>query len=66
MTKQQSNKIKHRLRQEGFTLKAWAEAHNFTYRAVSDVLRGQRRGNYGEGRDIYIALGLDPDEQLAA
>lgn len=66
MTRQQSNQIKHRLRHEGMTIKAWAEAHNFKYRDVSDVLRGVRRGNYGVGRDIYFALGLDPDEQLAA
>lgn len=67
MTRQQSNQIKHRLRQQGMTLKSWAEAHNFKYRDVSDVLRGVRRGYYGVGRDIYFALGLDPDqEQLAA
>lgn len=67
MTRQQSNQIKHRLRQQGMTLKSWAETHNFKYRDVSDVLRGVRRGNYGVGRDIYFALGLDPDlDQLAA
>jgi gp16 family phage-associated protein len=66
MTKQQANQIKHRLRQQGMTLKAWAEAHNFKYRDVSDVLRGFRRGNYGAGRDIYIALGFDPDAELLA
>ena len=66
MSKAQSNQIKHRLRQQGHTLKSWAEAHQFKYRDVSDVLRGVRRGNYGVGRDIYFALGLNPDEQLAA
>lgn len=67
MTRTQSNNIKHRLRQQGQTLKSWAEAHNFKYRDVSDVLRGVRRGNYGVGRDIYFALGLNPDaDQLAA
>ena len=35
--------------------------------AVFGLLRGVRRGHYGVGRDIYFALGLDPDqEQLAA
>lgn len=67
MTRQQSNQIKHRLRQQGLTVKSWAEAHNFKYRDVSDVLRGVRRGQYGAGRDIYIALGIDPDaEPIAA
>lgn len=67
MTKQQSNQIKHRLRQQGMTLKSWAAANNFKYRDVSDVVRGVRLGNYGTGRDIYFALGLNPDvEQRAA
>lgn len=66
MTRQQSNQIKHHLRQQGLTVKSWAEAHNFKYRDVSDVLRGVRRGQYGAGRDIYIALGLNPDAELLA
>jgi gp16 family phage-associated protein len=67
MSKAQSNQIKHRLRQQGYTLKAWAEANGFKYRDVSDVVRGVRRGNYGVGRDICLKLGLNPDnEQLAA
>lgn len=61
MTKQQSNQIKHRLRQQGMTMKSWAEAHGYKYRDVSDVVRGVRLGNYGVGRDICIALGLNPD-----
>ena len=39
MSKAQSNQIKHRLRQQGHTLKSWAEAHQFKYRDVSDVVR---------------------------
>lgn len=60
------NHIKHSLRQQGFTLKSWALAHGYKYRDVSDVVRGVRRGNYGVGRDICLALGIDPDERLAA
>ncbi|WP_293222271.1 DNA-binding protein [Ottowia sp.] len=52
------NQIKHRMRQQGTTLKEWAAAHGFRYRTVSDVVRGVRQGNYGEGRDVCIALGL--------
>jgi gp16 family phage-associated protein len=66
MTRSQSNQIKHRLRQQGQTVKSWAETHHFKYRDVSDVLRGVRRGQYGAGRDIYLALGLDPDAELLA
>jgi gp16 family phage-associated protein len=60
------NEIKHRLRQQGHTLKSWSEAHGFKYRDVSEVVRGIRRGNYGAGRDIRIALGLPVDDQQAA
>lgn len=66
MTKSQSNQIKHQLRQQGHTLKSWAEAQGFKYRTVSEVLRGFNRGNYGEGRNIMFALGINPDEQSAA
>lgn len=58
MSTPQSNQIKHDLRKQGYTLKSWAEANGFKYRDVSDVVRGQRRGHYGIGREIYQALGL--------
>jgi len=62
-----SNDLKQTLRKQNITLKAFAEANQFSYRAVSDVFRGVRRGHYGEGRDIYLKLGLDPEaEQIAA
>lgn len=59
--KARANKIKHRLRSEGYTVRAWADAHGYKYRDVSDVIRGIRRGYFGVGRDIARALGLDPD-----
>jgi gp16 family phage-associated protein len=59
MTKSQTpNEIKHRLRRQGKTLKSWAAENGFRYRTVSDVVRGLRLGNYGEGRDVRTALGL--------
>lgn len=61
-----ADQIKHRLRMQGHTLKSWAALHGFNYRDVSDVVRGQRRGKYGAGREIRIKLGLPVDEQLAA
>jgi gp16 family phage-associated protein len=68
MTKAQANQIKHRLREQNQTLRSWAEANGFKYRDVSDVVRGVRRGYYGEGRKICLALGIDPDaeDRLAA
>ena len=55
---QTPNQIKHRLRQQGVTLKDFAIAHGFKYRTVSDVVRGIRQGNFGEGREVRIKLGL--------
>lgn len=52
------NQIKHRLRLQGQTLKSFAAAHGFNYTTVSHVVRGLRKGNYGEGREVRIALGL--------
>ena len=52
------NQIKHRLRRQGLTLKSWAQMHGFKYRTVSDVVRGLRHGNYGEGREVRLKLGL--------
>ncbi len=53
-----ANQIKHRLRSEqGITLKQWAAIHGFKYRTVSDVVRGLRLGNYGEGREVRAKLG---------
>ena len=52
------NQIKHNLRRQGVTLKQWAAIHGFAYRTVSDVVRGIRQGNFGEGREVRIKLGL--------
>ena len=56
------NEIKHRLRMQGKTLKSWAEENGFSYRTVTDTLRGLRKGNFGEGREVRIALGLPIEE----
>lgn len=57
-----ANEIKQRLRREhGMTLRDFAEKHGFSYRSVSDVVRGIRRGNFGMGREIRLKLGLPVD-----
>ncbi|MBB1601562.1 hypothetical protein A9977_16090 [Variovorax sp. UMC13] len=58
MTQPTPNQIKHNLRKQGQTLKQFAAAHGFAYRTVSDVIRGVRVGNFGEGRDVRLKLGL--------
>lgn len=55
---QNGNQIKHELRKRGQTLKQFAKENGFSYRTVSEVVRGVRRGLYGEGRSVREALGL--------
>lgn len=50
--------IKHKLRKQGLTLKAFAAVNGFKLRSVSDVVRGVRKCNFGEGRDVAEKLGL--------
>ena len=62
MTKTESNNIKQRLRKEqGHTLKSFADANGFKYRDVSDIVRGVRRGYWGVGREIAQKLGINPE-----
>lgn len=63
MNQPNANQIKHELRQQGETLKSWAEKNGFPYRAVSDVVRGVRKGDFGVGREIRIKLGLPLDDE---
>ena len=58
MSQQTPNQIKHRLRKQGLTLKSFAETNGFKYRTVSDVVRGLRKGSFGEGREVRLKLGL--------
>jgi len=50
------NTVKHTLRQRGYTLTSWAAENGFRFRDVSDVVRGQRLGHYGKGREIAEKL----------
>ena len=49
---------KRKLYQQGITLRQWAKEHNFDYVAVSRVIRGVQKGNYGKGHAIAVALGM--------
>lgn len=61
ITKEHSNEIKHRLHQQGMTLKSWCVANGFKYYTASNVLRGINKATYGEGREVAEKLGLKPD-----
>lgn len=53
-----ASEVKTRLREQGYTLKSWAESHRFPYDTVSCVVRGINRGTYGMGHRIAVALGM--------
>lgn len=56
LSNERGNLIKHQLRQQGLTLKSFAERNALSYRDVSDVVRGVRKGNFGKGREIVDLL----------
>lgn len=63
--KAHSNNIKHALRtQYGLTLTDLASQNNWSFRDVSDTVRGIRAGHFGKGREIADKIkeltGLDP------
>lgn len=53
-----SSQVKTKLRDQGVTLKEWAEANGFAYDTVSCVVRGVHRATYGEGHRIAVQLGM--------
>lgn len=46
------------LQNQGVTLRQFAESHKFSYRTVSEVVRGVNKGLYGEGHKVAVAFGL--------
>jgi len=56
--------VKQRLRMQGVTITAWANARGYTRDEVYRVLNGQHKGHFGKAHDIAVALGMkSPDAQ---
>lgn len=55
LTKEQ---VKKNLNSQGKTLKQFAIDHNFDPSDVYRVMNGARKGLYGKGHEIAVALGL--------
>ncbi|PZR76207.1 MAG: DNA-binding protein [Stutzerimonas stutzeri] len=51
-------KAKEALQAKGITLREFAQRGGYTYRTVSEVVRGVNKGLYGEGHRVAVALGL--------
>lgn len=51
-------KAKAKLQKKGITLTQFAKQHGFSYRTVSEVVRGINRGTRDEGHRVAKALGL--------
>lgn len=49
---------KRKLREQGKTIKQWAEENGYPYVLVSRVIRGVQKANYGKGHEVAVALGM--------
>lgn len=53
-----ADQIREDLSKSGFTIKGWSEVNGFKTRTVEAILRGERKGYFGIGHKIAVALGL--------
>ena len=63
ITKADREKAKSRLLAKGVTLKEWCLQNNYDYETASKIMQGVRKGNYGKGHEIAVALGLKDQNQ---
>lgn len=47
---------------QGYTIKGWARAHNYSYVSVQKVLNDEHKMLYGEGREIGKKLNIKVPE----
>ncbi len=57
--------VREEFRERGQTIRSWAEAHGWPYHAVTDVLYGRSKGNFGRAHAIAVALGIKRGEAAA-
>ena len=55
--------VKAKFQREGRTFTAWAKEHGYPRNAVSRVLNGFDKANYGRAHEIAVKLGLKPVSQ---
>ena len=52
--------VKRKLREQGITLKEWANARGHPYYLVSRVICGTIKGNFGLSHQVAVELGMKP------
>lgn len=52
---------KRKLREQGITLKEWADARGYPYYLVSRVICGTIKGNFGLSHKVAVELGMKPE-----
>ena len=52
--------VKRKLREQGITLKEWANARGYPYYLVSRVICGTIKGNFGLSHQVAVELGMTP------
>lgn len=68
-----ADQVRQAFKARGVSIAAWAREAGFGYRAVTMVLSGRLKCNYGVGHRIAVALGMKappetapPNQQAAA
>lgn len=61
-----TKQVRTSLRAKGITITEWSRKHGFDRYTVTDLLRGKRKGNYGEAHRAAVALGLKTPEGSAS
>ncbi|WP_211452600.1 DNA-binding protein [Collimonas antrihumi] len=57
------DQVKRKLRQQGKTLRQWAQENDFDYILVSRIIRGVQKGNFGKGHEVAVALGMKQESE---
>lgn len=58
-----AQRVKQEFRNRGKTFTAWANENGYPPNAVSRVLNGFDKANYGRAHEIAVKLGLKPSPQ---
>ncbi|EMB2831416.1 TPA: DNA-binding protein [Stenotrophomonas maltophilia] len=58
MSLKTGSEVRRHLLASGISISEWSRSHGFNRHTVVDLLRGKRKGNFGEAHLAAIALGM--------